>query len=287
MHWRKGVAAVLPANANTNPGANLFSVSCPSAGNCSAVGFYNEGSGNVEGLLLTERAGRWGTGVEAALPANAATTNQFVRLDSVSCSSAGNCSAEGIYRDNSGLTQGLLLTETAGRWATGVEAVPPANAGTPHAFPLSVSCASPGNCTAAGYYLDSSDNQQGLLLTETAGKWGAGVEAPLPANATPPTEASLSSVSCPSAGNCSAVGAYGDGSGCHGLLLTETAGSWATGVAARPANPPGCLILAIPSNSVSCPSAGNCGAAIGFLLTERAGRWGKGVKAGRVFRNDP
>src|SRR5439155_20311001 len=115
-------------------------------------------------------AGTW-TASEAALPA-ATASDPFVPLRSVSSPSAGNCSAVGTYGDSSGNTQGVLLTETAGTWATGVEASLPGNAGSnPNAFLASVSCALTGNCSAAGSYNDSSGNQQGLLLTETAGTW--------------------------------------------------------------------------------------------------------------------
>ncbi len=132
------------------------------------------------------------------------------------------------------------MTETAGVWATGVQASLPADAGTQTGsvpFSISsVSCASPGNCAAAGRYTDSSGHGQGLLLSETAGVWASGVEAPLPANAAADPSVIINSVSCPSAGNCAAVGHYFDSSGKpEGLLLTETAGVWATGVEASPA----------------------------------------------------
>src|SRR5437763_2335785 len=95
----------------------------------------------------------------------------------------------------------------AASWATGVEVTPPANAGSdPGVYVGSVSCASAGNCGAVGSYLDSSNHQQGLLLTETADTWSAGVEATLPVGARPSPGVSLVSVSCASARNCSAVG---------------------------------------------------------------------------------
>jgi hypothetical protein len=73
--------------------------------------------------------------------------------------------------DNSGNTQGLLITETGGTWAAGVEAALPANAAASNgreAEISSVSCASPGNCSAVGTYSDSSGTTQGLLLDSPA-----------------------------------------------------------------------------------------------------------------------
>jgi PASTA domain len=293
---------VLPANAATRPGqdVSLNSISCASAGNCSAVGSYPNGSGRSEGLLLTETAGRWATGVEAVLPANAATAKQNVSLNSVSCGSAGNCSAVGTYLDSSGGTEGLLLTETAGTWGTGSSAALPANAATTkqNVFLSSVSCGSAGNCSAVGSYLIGS-GAQGLLVTETAGSWSTGTEAALPANATATGGvAGLSSVSCSSAGNCSASGSYLDSSDdIEGLLLTETTGTWGTGVeAVLPSNAdtsqPG-----VDLSSVSCASAGNCsavgiynndtGSNDGVLLTESEGSWATGVKAILPASADP
>jgi PASTA domain len=297
--WGAGVQAVLPANAAAGGkyGVSIDSVSCASAGDCSAVGAYQAvGSGNDQGVLLTETAGTWATGVEAVPPANAATgANQEVDVYSVSCPSAGNCSAVGDYDNNGSGSDGLLLTETAGTWATGVEAALPTNVATQHLVALYAdSCASAGNCAAVGFYFDSSDNQVGLLLTETDGAWTAGVEASLPANAvTTQQVVDLSSISCASAGNCSAVGAYnigldGDPGRSEALLLTETAGTWATGV--EPALPGNSGVEDIARlSSVSCATAGACAAVGGYfdhsgneqglLLSEKAGSWSNGAEA--------
>jgi hypothetical protein len=64
--------------------------------------------------------------VEASLPANAGTSPSYATATSVSCASAGNCSAVGTYLDGSGLQQGLLLTESSGTWQQGLEAGLPA-----------------------------------------------------------------------------------------------------------------------------------------------------------------
>ena len=206
LNWGTGVEAALPANAGSNPNVFLGSVSCASAGNCAAVGYYVDSAGHSQGLLLSESSGTWGTGVEAALPADA-NSNPHASLTSVSCASAGNCAAVGTYLDSAGHYQGLLLSESSGTWGTGVEAAPPANAGSdPTATLRSVSCASAGNCAAVGFYTDSAGHSQGLLLSESSGTWGTGVEAALPANAGSDPSVFLGSVSCASAGNCAVVG---------------------------------------------------------------------------------
>jgi hypothetical protein len=270
--WATGIQPALPADAASaaSQQVSLGAVSCPSAGNCAAVGSY-ESSAGLRGLIVAETGGSWRRGVKPTLPSNAGT-HPAGALSSVSCVSAGNCTAVGSYFDNTSLTEGLLLTETAGAWGTGVEAILPANAqkSSSAAFAglsylSSVSCASAGNCSAVGTYADTSNTTQGLLLNETGSHWAAGIEAALPANArhTPNgTVANLNSISCPSAGNCDAVGNYVDNSGAavlRGLLVNETAGSWATGVEANlPSNAAGTHYAYL--NSVSCAGVGNCNA---------------------------
>ena len=282
--WQ-GVKALLPANAGARPDVSVVSVSCASAGNCSAVGRYRNMSGNFQGLLLSETSGTWQRGVQAILPANAGS-KPFAWFDSVSCSSPGNCAAVGFY-NNSGNSHGLLVTETSGTWQPGVEAVLPANGShTGDVTINSVSCASAGNCTAVGSYFDNATNGHGMLLTESSGTWQQGIEPPLPANA---DALALTSVSCVSAGNCTVVGAYDDSSHhIQGLLLTESSGTWQTGIeAVLPAN--ASASAAFPQlQSVSCVSVGNCTAVgyyfnsagrQGLLLTETSGTWQPGIEA--------
>jgi hypothetical protein len=280
------VKAVVPAITGSIPENSLSSVSCGSSGNCSAVGSYYDSSDTLQALFLNQSGGKWASGVEATLPANRIGAS----LASVSCASAEACSAVGSSFESSGHSQGVLLSETAGAWAPGIEATPPANAGSiPDVFFSSVSCASPANCSAVGGYTDSSGHSQGLLLSEIAGAWAPGIEATLPANAGPNPEVSLTSVSCVSAGNCTAVGSYTDSSGDgQGVLLSEIAGTWAPGIeatvpASAAANP------LVHLASVSCASAGNCTAVGGYaasdapehglLLNENAGTWAPGIEA--------
>ena len=288
--WQPAVEAEPPAGALARPFVTVSSVSCPAAGSCSAVGEYADSSNHRQGMLLTESSGMWQSpGVIASLPANA-SVDASVLLSSVSCVATGECAAVGSYLDSGGNTRGLLLTESAGVWGTGVQAIVPANAGSSGLALTSVSCTSAGNCSAVGKYRDSSGDFQGLLLTETAGTWQPGIEASLPANAASNPGVTLSSVSCAAAGECSAVGTYTDGSSNgQGLLLIETAGVWQPAVeASTPANALGSG-QDIALGSVSCGAAGDCSAVgtyidssnatQGLLVTESAGAWQPGTEA--------
>jgi hypothetical protein len=301
--WAAGVEAVLPANAGTSSGipSNFVRyVSCVTAGNCTAVGTYADSSGGQQGLLLTETDGIWSPGVEAVLPANAASSGGFLQWSGLSCASVGNCAAVGWYTPPSATfrIQALLLTETDGIWSAGVDAAPD----SPSAWLNSVSCTSAGNCTAVGAAEDSSNVLQTLQLTETAGSWGPPVEADLPVDDThTDLGAELDSVSCASAGNCTAVGLYDVGDvpvgrdesefRGKGLLLTQSAGSWSTGLRApMPADAvgPDAVEETYPPE-VSCPSVGNCSVVLsyydndqglhGLLLSETAGSWGTGLES--------
>ena len=154
-----------------------------------------------------------------------------------------------------------MAASTTAQWGTGVEAVLPANAAAGVQDPPlnSVSCASAGNCVAVGSYYDSSGSEQGVLLDEVSGQWSLGVEATLPSNAdtVPPDPfVTLSAVSCPSVGNCVAVGDYW-GDNPYGLLLDEISGHWKAGAEA---SGPGGSGLPGGLSGVSCPSVGSCAA---------------------------
>ena len=173
------------------------------------------------GCCSTERSGTWGQGVEAPLPTNAGPNPQ-VFLNSVSCTSAGNCAAVGRQLDNSGGLQGLLLTETSGTWAQGVEA--PVRRGRERARSCS-RCRAPRRVTAPppASISTARATSRGCWCRKS---WGRGAAAdgaaPLPANAGSNPEVNLNSVSCVSSNvDCGAVGTYFDSAGDKlGVLLT-------------------------------------------------------------------
>jgi hypothetical protein len=275
--WGAGVEPQLPANADTTPDPNqpgiggvLSHVSCPAAGDCTAVGLYtNKDAGHsFYPWVLTESGGTWSPGQEALLPADAAVQGDLERgaapffgFDGLSCASAGNCTAVGGYEDKNGGEEGLILTEKDGVWSQGVKAPLPPK-GVPNSEPnefnsplASVSCSAPDDCAAVGWYVTakSGPTKHGLLLSERNGTWKASPLV-LPAKANASTGVFLTSVSCPSRGNCLAVGYYAGKGKTHGLIVRERAGKW--GRAANAALPKGASSQSHTFlNSVSCPSA--------------------------------
>ena len=297
--WARGVELIHPAfvNVSADPRISLNGISCAAAGDCSAVGTYLDNNGHPEGMLLTQINGTWGTSpardAEATLPGDAAA-EPAVSLTSVSCGAIGECVAVGTYTDSSGHQQGLEIPESSTTWGTGLAALLPAGAAANPAVSLtSVSCASAGECAAVGSYNDASNHTLGLLISESAGSWMTGLAPTLPADAASSPAVALTSISCPSAGDCDAVGSYNDTAGdLQGLMVTESSGSWASGVAPTiPADAGATLFVQVLS--VSCAGAGDCVAVGNYLddsfvahpvlLSQSGGAWSPGVEAALPF----
>jgi hypothetical protein len=139
-----GIAAL-----NTGNNAQLISVSCASAGNCAAGGWYTDSSNATQAFVVDETAGSWGTAQEVP---GSATLNArgFAKVYTLSCASAGNCAAGGVYTDSSRHYQAFVVDETAGSWGTAQEVPGTAALNTGDTGVNSVSCPAAGYCAAAG-----------------------------------------------------------------------------------------------------------------------------------------
>jgi hypothetical protein len=283
---RWGQAIKLPGPAR--------SVSCGSAGSCAAGGdYWNHGH---HGFVAVERNGRWGQAIEVP-GLGTLSKGGNAGVSEVSCASAGNCAAGGVYTDGSGNNQGFVASERNGVWGQAIE-VPGlgtlnAGGGTEPgggAEVLSVSCASAGNCAVGGGYTDSSGGPQGFVASERNGVWGQAIEVPglgaLNASNNAPL-AYVNSVSCTSPGNCLAGGNYGWPYS-WAFVATEKNGVWDQAI-----NVPGLGALVngrwASLWSVSCASPGNCAAGgddenmdhgeftQAFVVIQRNGRWDQAI----------
>jgi hypothetical protein len=267
--WRQ--ATEVPGTAALNRGhvAETSSVSCPSAGNCSAGGSYTDSSHDQQAFVISEVDGIWGTAVE--LPGSATlNTGGSAAITSMSCASAGNCSAGGYYTDGSGKQQVFVASQANGTWHPAIE-VPGIAALNQDGLAVinSVSCGSAGNCSAGGHYTQITADEQAFVVNETNGTWGTAEEVPGTAALNTGGYASTLSMSCASAGNCSAGGSYIDSSGVQPFVVSETSGTWdsATPVPGMAAlNQRGTYAA---TTSLSCASAGNCSA--GGVYTDVSG----------------
>jgi hypothetical protein len=231
------LSAPLPGDANApGPDAVLSDVSCVGT-ECGAAGSYRDTTGQTQGLLVTDSNGTL-TAVKAPLPANAAASNQYAIVEAIACPAAGECSAAGYYVDSAGVRQGLLLSETGGNWSATEATLPSAmTAADPQAWFTSVSCSQPGECAAVG-----ADNvilktqMVPLAVAERNGSWDNAVNPQLPSDrlpfATNPQLGGgqyswLTTVSCPSVGQCEAGGTYTmKNTDFHPLLVQLNGTTW-------------------------------------------------------------
>jgi len=154
-----------PSGAAGSKNVGLGSVSCPTADNCVATGWYNYTSAlhAYPSLIATLSARRWAT---VGAPAPAGTSANRVFLGEVACSAPGSCLTAGSYNYTNPNNEGDGLAETLsrGKW-TPVRIGAPASGATSNYF-FGVACPAVGICMAAGaYYTASDDSIQGLIET--------------------------------------------------------------------------------------------------------------------------
>jgi hypothetical protein len=283
-----GNAILVPGTAALNTGGNasVGSLSCPSAGNCTAIGTYADSSGASQPYVADQTNGTWGAAIQ--VPGIAAFNQEYSFGNAVSCASAGNCVAGGQYRNASGNAQAFVADEVDGVWGDAMAVPGLANLNTGGDADVgSVSCPSVGNCAATGSYNDSSNHSQAFVASEVDGSWGDAIEIPGTAALNVGGSAG-GSVSCASAGNCAIGGVYEDASrDIHAFLADEVDGTWSDAIQV-----PGLAALDTGDESqvesVSCPSAGNCSAGgsystsfgvfQAFVVSEVDGSWGDAIE---------
>jgi hypothetical protein len=279
-HSKWGRAHKLPASGKNDS----VVVSCASAGNCTAAWGT---------LVASERNGRWGK--PAAVP-GLAKLGTGAAITSVSCTSAVNCAAGGIYHPDSNSTEVFVASERGGRWAKAMKLPGFTKLNTEGLGRLSaVSCVSAGNCVAGGSYSAPADFQggsfQAFVASERNGRWGKAIEVPgIPAPSTsicePDSDAcvagTVQSVSCSLGRKTCVAGGWYNTPAIDGRAAFVT--SYKNGHWSKVSQIPG---LASPDssqiNSISCTPAGPCAAGgsgpsggPAFLTFEKKGTWSRG-----------
>jgi hypothetical protein len=274
-----------------NPDAEFNSVSCPTDGNCTAVGQFENIDGNIEAFTMTSEDGEW----DYALPAQfeddiKADVQDEMRAGTafieVSCSSPGNCTAVGGFRNMDDNYEAFTMTSIDGEWGLAQpaqfdEGVQSEN---PDAEFNSVSCPTDENCTAVGSFTNSDGNTEAFTMTSTGGEWNTAQPAQF-SHDFQSDNSNLNEVSCSSPGYCIAVGSFTNSDGnTEAFTMTSIDGEWDT---ARPAQFEDGIQSDEPYadfTSVSCPTDGNC-TAVGsftnsaghyeaFTMTSIDGEWG-------------
>ena len=214
-----GVAAPTTWQAVPSPsrvGINeLHSVSCPSANFCATVGeYFNSHTG---GSMIEMWDGhQWflTPSPSPGQPPNPGT------LTAVSCPSVNFCAAVG-YDDPDSIRESTLTETWNGkRWSISAS---PSQSDYSHL--LGVSCTSPTDCEAVGFYLHKCSAHVGGAsgLVE---RWDGHDWTVNPSPRDPCTgDTGLHAVSCISASNCTAVGEYSSGAAGDSTLVESWDGS--------------------------------------------------------------
>jgi hypothetical protein len=183
----------------------------------------------------------------------------------VACPSIATCVAVGTYTiDRKGDSRAMVTTEKNGAWSRAKTVGVTTDPRTSLDWLSSVACSGVGHCVAVGslnYSVRYSDFPRSAVISDTNGSWGQ----PTPLGGTMFSPLALT---CPSLGNCVAVGA----SGWRGLpgdnvvlrvtTVAQNDGAWATGATAI-ALPPNAQSVQRSLNStdltaVACTSQGHC-----------------------------
>ena len=307
-----GSAIEVPGTAALNIGADasVLSVSCASAGNCAAGGYYSHPPGatidfgifpgvpqgyevaGAQPFVASQAGGRWHGATRIGFPAALHAVGGWIQK--VSCAAPGDCSAGGTFADTTGRRQVFAVSEVRGTWGTAT--LIPGPAGSSDASLTVMSCSSPGNCSAGGDYQDSAHHRAMFLDSEVNGTWGAQrlITSIFATHAFGYQLPGLVAMSCSSAGNCSAGGEFQIPSPkVHGayiaeaFVISQAGGKWGKAIEV-----PGSATLNAGGNAqvtaMSCRSAGNCsaggtywlkfGGPVGgsaFVVSEVHGTWGR------------
>jgi hypothetical protein len=292
--WTSAIEVPGLAALNASGRAEVQSVSCGAPGSCVAVGSYLDGSDHLRGFLVSQQDGAWGNAIEVPGLATLSAAG-FAEALTVSCGSADDCAAGGYFFDRPNHQQAFVISEQNGVWGNAIAVPRLASLSTGFAEVTTISCEPAGSCSAGGYYFNHH-GQQGFVVSEQNGHWGAALEVPglgalnggfhgLDAIAT------VTSISCGDPGvpgDCAAGGGYQDRHGHgQGFLVDERNGNWRKVI-----KPPGLSALnqkgSAGVDAVSCTSAGNCaaggtykdghGRGQGFVISEHDGIWGRAIK---------
>jgi hypothetical protein len=260
--WRAAQQPPAAAFLNAGGSSELMSVSCAAPGSCGAGGTYTGQHEITHAFVISEAHGAWATAQEV----------RGVRapswLDFVSCPAPGACSAVGGASNGRQL---FVVSSVNGVWrrAQRVRRIGALNVGQDADF-TAMSCASPGNCSAAGTYAlafgrgGNMPPTAAFVVNEVHGVWGSAVEVPGTARLNTGRNAAINDLSCTPNDACTAGGFYtGKGGLTQGFMITAVRGVWrrlrpVRGIASLGGN-------ASEIDAISCPAQGRCTASGHYL----------------------
>jgi hypothetical protein len=288
-------AVVSSPSSPSGLGSTLHDVTCPSANLCIAVG-KNEDSASTPTTLIEQNTGGGWTVVPSPNPTSFGAP--YGVLSGVTCASAVDCIAVGVYESDNGLSEPLIEENRGSGWVI----VPSPGTGTGDLL-NDVACTGAGTCYAVG----SAGDQTGDLIMHRTndGFWAIvyhTIAPPCPSGTTCIRVGYLDDVTCSSAGTCianpgfleyaggewsvlgtgSAVGTLPSRVTCAsldcvgatsvpngGMLIEEeTSGTWST-LATVAAPDPGWLYPLVP-NDIACARGVHC-VVVGWISGDSTG----------------
>ena len=163
-----GVLSTLAQPLNFGDQAETLATSCPSAGNCTAVGYYYDVNHHSQAFISTQNHGVWHQAVEVGAALN---VGNYAALESISCASAGNCSATGYVSDAKNRQQAMIMTEVNSVWSAAFDVATLMNL-SGNADLYSVSCSANAQCAAVGWVGSGPDEYQSVIINEVNGLFG-------------------------------------------------------------------------------------------------------------------
>lgn len=267
--WGEATPAVFAAGINVPRAISgltrFLSVSCASAGNCTAGGQYDTATQTGEAFTMTMANGSWGQATPVEFPAGSQNSSRESSVWDVSCAVAGHCIVSGGVNTSlgGGSYKGFTQSLVNGTWSTAqiVQFDNSLQVAAGYSFIYDTSCSSVGNCVAVGEFENIPYGQsEAFVMTMTGGVWGAPTPVVFPAGVQKTTrQGYLQAVSCPSDGHCTAVGQFWDQANNRpSFTVSMTSGVWGT---ALPVAFPAGLQNSNPDTrlrTVACASPGNC-----------------------------
>ena len=213
-HWDGSSWTIVPSpNSDVTQGNKLNGVTCASASECWAVGYYTDYNAYLDNTLIEHWDGTAWTivpspNVNFTVISGVENGNQ---LNGVTCASASSCWAVGQFGQFNlaiGGSSGTLIEHWDGASWSIVSSPNPALVDGSANDLQSVICALGDDCWAVGYYLDPTIGSPQTLIEHWDGNVWAKVNSPNPVGS---SGSVLTSVTCVSASDCWAVGFYSNG----------------------------------------------------------------------------
>ncbi|HET9199267.1 MAG TPA: hypothetical protein VFN92_13555 [Solirubrobacterales bacterium] len=227
----------------------LTDVSCPSAGNCVAVGTFESFSSTDPKVSAERWDGTSWTAIEPPLPAGTLLSE----LRGVSCVAVNNCIAVGFATSGVSAARPLIMKWNGSTW-TEVSAGSQLPAGSQHVL-NDISCPAANSCEAVGYSIPSSGALKTLAMHWDGSVWTvrASANPKWPGSVATKEDMVLAGVDCASATFCKAVGRISTSFGGRPLIERLNGSEWLSETTQPPSSNVDTAL-----NDVSCPTTAMC-----------------------------